>query len=99
MPKRSANVDGKVTPVPVRQFVLYDLGQGFLGFFLGRFKVVQVQLFTVGRELLAVMNVEEKARHRDCGLREQRPLKLGGSSPVPKGMVSQATHVARTPIT
>jgi hypothetical protein len=99
MPKRSANVDGKVTPVPVRHFVLYDLGQGFLGLFLGRFKVVQVQPLTVGREVLAIMNVEEKARHGYSGTWELCPLKLEGSFPVPKGIVSQAAHVPRTPIT
>src|SRR4051812_34362970 len=88
-------VDGKVAPIPIRHFVLHNLRQGFLG----RFKAVQVQPLTVGRELLAIMNVEEKARHGCSGTWEPCPLKPGGSLPVPKGIVSQAAHVPRTPIT
>ena len=73
---RVLHIDGKVAPVPVRHFVLHNLGQGSLSLFLGRFKVVQVQPFTVGREGLAIMDVEEEARHGDS-LPESIPTNLG----------------------
>ena len=62
---RVLHIDGKVTPVPVRHFVLHNVGQGFLGLILGRFKAVQVQPYTVGREVLAILDVEEKAWRGD----------------------------------
>ena len=34
--------------VPIRHFVLHNVGQGFPGLILGRFKVVQVQPRSVG---------------------------------------------------
>ena len=60
LPGRALDIDGKIAPIPIRHFVLHNVGQGFLGLILGRFKVVQVQPLTVGREVLAIMDVEEK---------------------------------------
>jgi hypothetical protein len=64
---RVLDIDGKVAPIPLRHFVLHDVGESFLGLLLGRCKALQFHPLTVGREGLAIMDVEEKVGHGCSG--------------------------------
>ena len=62
------DTDHEEALVAVGELFLGDIGQGFLGFAFGRRKVIQFQPGFVGREAVAVVDVEIVTRHcRSCG--------------------------------